>query len=75
LLVDEGPALGAALLAAVGAGEFASAEAAAASAVKLAPSADDPSPELVQTYATGYETFTRLYPALRAALDSGGALS
>jgi xylulokinase len=64
LLVDEGAACGAALLAAVGAGAFASVEDAVAKAVVLADSAISPDPQLEKTYAEAYETFTRLYPAI-----------
>ncbi len=64
LLVDEGPAFGAALLASVGAGIFSSVEAAAATAVDLAAESEPPAAELVGTYRAGYERFTRLYPAL-----------
>jgi len=67
LLVDEGPAFGAALLAAVGAGDFPTVEAAVQSAVKLAPFAAAPGAELVRAYGFGYDTFARLYPALRQA--------
>ena len=64
LLVDEGPAFGAALLAGVGAGAYPSVEAAADTVVHLAAEADVPPPELVASYRERYDAFTRLYPAL-----------
>ena len=69
LEVDEGPAFGAALLAAVGSGEFASVEAAVAAAVRVAPAGDVPPSHLVERYRSGYAVFTRLYPALRSVLE------
>ncbi len=74
LLVDEGPAFGAALLAAVGIGTFASVED-TAQVVELAAHADRPEPELVTIYKREYERFTRAYPALRAMRDSVAVLS
>ena len=71
LLVDEGPAFGAALLAAVGVGTFSSVEAAADAAVDLARSGEDPAAELAAVYRAGYERFTRVYPALRALRGAG----
>ena len=66
LLVDEGPAFGAALLAGVGAGAYPSVETAADSVVRLA-AAEAPSPELVAAYRERYGAFARLYPALHEA--------
>src|SRR5450631_838016 len=74
LLVDEGPAFGAALLAGVGVGNFASVDA-AARVVALAAQADLPDPALVPIYRAGYERFTRAYPALRAMRESVAVLS
>jgi xylulokinase len=74
LLVDEGPAFGAALLAAVGIGHFASVDA-AARVVALAPHADLPDPALVDIYRAEYERFTRGYPALRAMREAIAVLS
>jgi xylulokinase len=74
LLVDEGPAFGAALLAGVGVGTFASVED-AARAVIVAPEADLPDPALVPLYRAEYERFTRGYPALRAMRESVAVLS
>jgi xylulokinase len=74
LLVDEGPAFGAALLAGVCVGNFDSV-AAAARVVALAPRADLPDPALVSVYRAGYEQFTRVYPALRGLRESVAVLS
>jgi xylulokinase len=74
LLVDEGPAFGAALLAGVGIGNFSSVED-AASVVALAPQADLPDSALVPIYAAEYERFTRAYPALRGIRESIAVLS
>lgn len=74
LLVDEGPAFGAALLAGVGAGNFASVDE-AARVVALAVRADLPDPALVPIYRAGYERFTRAYPALRSMRESVAVLS
>jgi len=60
----EGPALGAALLAAVGAGAFASV-ADAAKIVRRRP-AVAPRPDVHRAYDEPYARFQRLYPALRA---------
>lgn len=65
LLVDEGPAFGAALLAAVGTRAFGNVDEAVATAVRVASSSEAPAPEFVHRYAVGYDRFTRLYPALR----------
>lgn len=63
---EEGPAFGAALLAAVGAGAFPDLEAAARATLKRsAPSA--PSREAHLAYAEPYARFRAAYPALRAA--------
>ena len=72
LQVDEGPAFGAALLAAVGGGEFASIEAAVEAAVRPPPEGLAPSPDLVRAYRSGYDVYTRLYPAIRSVLDPSG---
>ena len=65
---QEGPAYGATLLAAVGAGTYADVNAAVAAMVTLPDTFESPDPALVETYAPRYEAFTRLYPALRDAL-------
>jgi xylulokinase len=66
---QEGPAYGATVLAAVGAGVHADVQTAVATMAKM-PAADDfewPDADLVANYAPRYERFTRLYPALRSA--------
>ena len=70
LRADEGPAFGAALLAAVGAGAFATVEDAADAAVRFEPEIAAPHAGLVEAYRAGFATYERLYPALHAALDS-----
>jgi len=67
LAYDEGPAFGAALLAAVGSGAFATVEAAVAALTPGPGVAESPVAATVATYRTHYETFVRLYPALREA--------
>lgn len=61
---DEGPALGAAILAAVGAGAFPDVASACARMV-LPGKTEYPEPELVAKYEGGYARFRRFYPALR----------
>ena len=63
-LAGQSAAFGAALLAAVGAGAFPSAEAAAA-AIPLGPPTD-PDPAAVTAYTAAYGRYRALYPALRA---------
>ena len=70
LAADQGPAFGAALLAAVGAGVHADVRAAAAAAVRTAGAAEQPDPELAAAYARVATTFARLYPALRTVRDA-----
>jgi xylulokinase len=65
LAVEEGPALGAALLASVGAGIHPDVEAAVATAVRPAGPAEMPDQTLQGLYENLYVGFTRLYPALR----------
>lgn len=61
---DEGPAFGAALLAGVGCGAFASVEQACDAAVRLGPPVA-PQGDAAQAYDEAYARYTRLYPALR----------
>ncbi len=61
---EEGPALGAAMLAAVGCGEYASVEEAAGAIVRVV-NTIEPEPELVGKYKQKYEQFRRLYPAVK----------
>ena len=61
---EEGPALGGAMLAAVGCGAFASVEEAAKAIVKITGTVE-PEPELVAKYQERYEVFKKLYPTLK----------
>lgn len=61
---EEGPALGAAMLAAVGCGEYASVEEAAGAIVRVVDTIE-PEPELAGRYKQKYEQFRRLYPAVK----------
>ena len=62
--VEEGAAYGAALLGGVAAGSFADVHEAVAACVKTADTIE-PEPEWVEVYASAYEHFRALYPALR----------
>lgn len=62
--VEEGPALGAALLAAVGCGEYDSVPEACEEAVRVR-QVIEPQPEVRKQYTRLHEQFDRLYPALR----------
>lgn len=64
LAVEEGPALGGAMLAAVGCGAYASVEEAAAAIVSIADTIE-PEPELVAKYEERYQVFRQIYPALK----------
>ena len=61
---EEGPALGGALLAAVGCGVFKDTKEAAAAVVKVT-GKEIPDPALVALYEERYQTFRKLYPALK----------
>lgn len=65
---QEGPAYGATVLAAVGAGVHADVDAAVAAMVVAPDHFEAPDAALVAEYAPRYDTFTRLYPALRRAM-------
>lgn len=65
LEVEEGPAMGAALLAAVGAAVHADVDAAVAAAVRPGERIEAPGPVLRQSYADLYGKFRLLYPALK----------
>ncbi len=65
--IEEGPAYGAALLALVGSGVYASVEDAVANTVALRDDVETPDTATREVYARGYNTFRRLYPALRDA--------
>ena len=64
IAVEEGPALGGAMLAAVGCGVFSSVEEAAQAIVQVV-DVIEPEPELVEKYQDRYQTFRQLYPALK----------
>jgi len=64
LEAEEGPAMGAALLAMVGAGIHQDVDQAIASAVRKDGAPTRPDSELASRYGQIYEHFTRLYPAL-----------
>jgi len=64
LETEEGPALGAAMLACVGAGEYESVVEAAEKIVKIK-EIIKPDPELVACYEEKYQQFKKLYPALK----------
>ncbi len=64
LAAEEGPGLGAALLAAVGRGAYGSVEEAAEAAVRVA-EVTEPDPAAADRYDEAYARFRRLYPALR----------
>lgn len=61
---EEGPALGAAMLAAVACGEFAGLEEAAGKVVRIKETVR-PNPGAVKTYEKRYQFFRELYPALK----------
>lgn len=64
LEVEEGPALGGAMLAAVGCGAYGSVEEAADAIVRVADTIS-PEPALVEAYEKRYATFRQIYPALK----------
>ena len=66
--VEEGPALGGAMLAAVACGEYESVEAAAQRIVKVK-EVVKPQPELVEKYETKYRIFREIYPALKPVYE------
>jgi len=61
---DEGPALGAAILASVGCGEYSSVEQACKAIVSKTVT-ETPDIELVDKYKNRYETFKKIYPAIK----------
>ncbi len=61
---EEGPALGGAMLAAVGCGEFASVADAASRIVKVVGTVE-PEPEIAARYEEKYNRFKQIYPALK----------
>jgi xylulokinase len=68
IAADEGAAFGAAILAGVGAGAWASVDEACHQAIRPADKAD-PDPKSVAVLNRNYEIYRRLYPALRAAQE------
>jgi xylulokinase len=63
-VVDEGSAYGAALLAGVAGGTFASANDAVAACVRIRETVD-PNAAWARTYTDGYARYRALYPAIR----------
>ena len=61
---EEGPALGAAVLAAVGCGEYANVEEAVNKLINVVETIE-PEYELVEKYDKGYEKFRRIYPCVK----------
>ena len=61
---EEGPALGAAMLAAVGCGEFDTVKDAADKIVKVVETIK-PDPHIVSKYNTKYEKFRKIYPTVK----------
>ncbi len=73
LNVEEGPAFGAALLAAVGTGAFPSVEAACQASLQVVKRIQ-PNPERVRLYEERYQFFRNLYPALKEQFAALAAL-
>jgi xylulokinase len=65
---EEGPAFGAAILAAVGCGKYPSVEEAANKLIKVIDTTGQ-DPEIVKLYDKKYEIFKQLYPALKDMFD------
>lgn len=65
---EEGPGYGAAILAAVACGKYASVGEAADRLVKIVDTVE-PEPELVEKYNIQYEKFRQIYPALKPVFD------
>lgn len=61
---EEGPALGGAMLAAVGCGEYPDVETIAGKVVKVVDTVE-PQPDLVAKYEERYQKFKKIYPAVR----------
>ena len=60
---EEGPALGGAMLAAVGCGEYPDVDTIAAKIVRVIDTVEPE--ELVEKYETKYQEFIRIYPAIK----------
>lgn len=65
---EEGPALGAAMLAAVACGEYPTVEAMAEKIVRVAATVE-PEPELVRKYDERYQKFKEIYPACKRVFE------
>lgn len=65
---EEGPAFGAAILATVGCGKYASVEEATEKLIKVIDTTEQ-DPEIVERYNKKYEIFKALYPALKDMFD------
>ncbi|MBR4581380.1 MAG: xylulokinase [Lachnospiraceae bacterium] len=65
---EEGPGLGAAILAMVGCGEYASVQEAAEAVVQVL-DVEKPDPELVRKYERQYRKFKRIYPACKPVFE------
>lgn len=65
---EEGPGFGAAILAAVGCGEFKTVEEAASKLIKVV-STIEPKEELIKKYDEKYQMFKTIYPALKPVYD------
>ena len=74
VLTEEATAVGAAMVAGVGAGVFADFTAASV-AVRLAPAAIDPDPEATKTYADAYRRYLAAFDAVESALAASPVLS
>ena len=61
---EEGPALGGAMLAAVGCGEYPDVETVAKKVVKVVDTVE-PEPELVAKYEERYQKFRKIYPTVK----------
>lgn len=72
--IDEGPALGAAILAGVGAGVYDNAAEAADSIIRVESSVE-PNPAWQQAYDEMYQIYRGLYPALKPSFDLLGEYS
>jgi xylulokinase len=66
---EEGPGLGAAILAMVGCGEYASVKEATDAIVKVKDT-EKPDPELVAKYEAKYQQFKQIYPACKPIFES-----
>ncbi len=62
---EQGPSMGGAMLAAVGCGEYASVEEAAAKIVKVTETIE-PDPEITARYEERYQKFKQIYPSVKA---------